>query len=195
MKDVRTYNVRLDIKNKQILNENFEETLKELVNLKLKDKCDFKLNCIDSDMSSEVFNNVVNLYVEEVLKEKGSFADRVNAVANIQRFIKGLCNYMIVLKQKSIGLLEYNDVQIIELFRLNDNYIGKYFRVYLPKGTILPGRYKNLMVLGPDHLKGEFSQDVELDYIFPALFWFLYEVGEYANASYLRYEYYMFGLA
>ena len=80
MKDVRTYNVKLDIKNKQILNENFEEILQELVNLKLRNKADFKLNCIDADVSSEVFNNVVNLYIEEVLKEKGSFAGAIRYI-------------------------------------------------------------------------------------------------------------------
>ena len=195
MKDFRTYSIKLDIKNKQILNENFEEILQELVNLKLRNKADFKLNCIDSDVSSEVFNNVVNLYVEEVLKEKGSFADRVNAVANIQRFIKGLCNYMIVLKQKMMSSIELQAVQTIEVFRLTDNYKGKYFRVDLPQRTITPERYQNLMVMGPDYLEGEFSRDITLDYIFPALFWFLYEVEEYNNESYLKYGNYMFGLA
>ena len=188
-KDTKTLNVNIDIKNAKILDENFDELLKEHVNNMIMKRYDLKLNFIDNNIVSDEFNWAVNKYVSLVTKNEGSFANK-NYLSLIPRFSKGLCN---IFNRNNVG--NYFDKVIIEIFYMCENAIGKYFRAYLPEGIISQERYNNLMVLGPDNLAGEFSLDVEVDYIFPALFCFLYEYEEQDNDKYLDYGMFQFGLA
>ena len=189
MKDTRIYNVNIDIKNAKILDENFESQLQTFINNKMFDKYNFKLVFIDNNIISEKFNWAVNKFVEEFMKEEGPFANPSGGAKLIERFITGLCNL------KNGNLKSGPDTVSIEVFHTKDRYKNKYFRVYFPKGIISEERYNNLMVLGPDWIFGEFSYDVLMDYVYPALFWFLYEEDEMNNEEYLDFKKYMFGLA
>ena len=188
-KDTKILNVNIDIKNAKICDENFEEQLKINVNNMIMNRYDFKLNFIDNNIVSEKFNWVVNKYISEVTKENGCFANK-NYLQLIPRFIKGLCNYI----NKSF-YDDYAHRVIIEIFFMCENASGKYFRAYLPTGIISPARYKDLMILGPDDLAGEFSLDTEIDYILPAFFCFIYDYDEIDNERYYKYNMYQFGLA
>lgn len=183
MKDKRTIIVKYDMKKEEVMYEN----LNEIVSGFIKVGADFELVLIDeNNIIVSSFNTIVNKYIADCKKEE-----------------RPLCVYPKLIKEFIVNLMKYNNSRRDIIALSNDeskipmDIIApnqNNFVIFLPKELINEEKYRELLGLGPDYLKGGLPLETIFEYVLAPFYLFLYKYDLFDDEKNNDLSTYMYGL-